>query len=83
MAKLSDFYIFRQFEEEEGFDFTYGFSFVCIRKCCVKWDCCRNRLPHSGQGYLEKKIVKNCKMERKFSKEFVKRSEYTYGLDSI
>lgn len=29
----------------------YGFSFVCIRKCCVRWDCCLKRFPHSGHGY--------------------------------
>lgn len=27
----------------------YGFSFVCIRKCCVRWLCCLKRFPHSGR----------------------------------
>lgn len=29
----------------------YGFSLVCIRRCWVKCDCWRKRLPHSGHGY--------------------------------
>uniref|UniRef100_A0A182M677 Uncharacterized protein n=1 Tax=Anopheles culicifacies TaxID=139723 RepID=A0A182M677_9DIPT len=28
-----------------------GFSFACIRRCCVRCDCCRKRFPHSTQPY--------------------------------